>query len=947
MDLIRFYQETPESAWLPVLDKHAAAKVLEVKAPFATVLACDHDFKNAAEMTAEDFAKVKYYGPLYADFDCASIEDAIKNFNKFLDKLVEQDVDLSCCCLYASGGKGFHCTVPPETFTKMPAQGVANLPAIYKEIANDLVVETLDMRVYTGRRGRMWRTENILRPNGMHKVRITVDEARSMTPELYKTLCSAPRTLPPPADPVEAPGLALLYTSAKAKIEKATRGKKKSSADAALIKKHNGELPPSIAALANGEHIRKDAGFHKIAMQLAIAAHALGKTEDEFLKACDGLCENHQSDSDRYNTPTKRRAELRRAFAYMDGNPCYEFSIGGIKSLLDKEFSTPDLEGGYEHNPETEIVPDAEDFGTTLGMRVNATGIWKKGEEGYLKCCAIGITDPVSLRDIKTGAVIGFDVECHLDGVPKGRRLLGMDSFQSRNKFQQFTLSMGASVQATDGQVGALTDLLRRQAEKKNKQIFTVSREGIDIVSLPDGGGTDIVWASPSGTFSQSGKDYRYKGFHDPAGSYRTDLMSAPELADTPEVRKFFDHLFEINNEITVAKFFGWMLACFLRQLIHHHWECFPMVQIYGLPGTGKSQSLNIFTRLHYYEREAVQPAASGTTSYGLNSLAAASASMPLLIHEFSRKELRQNEVHRIIHMLKNSWDQNSMVSGHVNRDSGASFVELRAPTFSSPVGLVGQSFEPDTAIVERSVQIPMSKHQLEGRAEHDEYAMTHRRTLSSLGRACVEAIVHSLDMDLLKSDLDKFKAQVEKARRGVKVEPRQVKSAAILMTGLNLGKDVMASVFGDTFDARFDRLIDVMAQSDEASTIRVVSEVAKVLGTLALMTRHDDEKANLQLGKDYTLSDTLFGGKVIPTLDIKMKSAFAKYSRYCKDTGQERMYVSDEAFIAAFVNYKGQIDKFCDDNDVLKDSPFTTVFRFNCQYLDEERIEHFKGDER
>jgi hypothetical protein len=81
-----------------------------------------------------------------------------------------------------------------------------------------------------------------------------------------------------------------------------------------------GPVPASLQVMA-GEAVNPGAGFHKIALQIAITGNALGKKEDEILAACEGLIEKHQSEGHRYNTPVKRRNEIARLLPYTEGNP--------------------------------------------------------------------------------------------------------------------------------------------------------------------------------------------------------------------------------------------------------------------------------------------------------------------------------------------------------------------------------------------------------------------------------------------------------------------------------------------------------------------------------------------------------------------------------------------------------------------------------------------------
>jgi hypothetical protein len=305
-----------DETWALILADQEEHLVKDKKPAFTTILAADCDFVD--KMDAEDFAKVHYRGPLYVDFDASSIDEATEQFQKFLTKLRDDHgFDLTQASLYASGGKGYHCIIPSQCFVpKVSPRGYMQLPAIYKEMAMELYVDCLDLRVYTARRGRMFRTANVERPDkpGVHKVQLTVDEVFGMTEERYREVVKVPRHLPPSTPPQLNAGLALLFSQAFDKVDKNVKNRKSAKADEALLKRFGGDVPETLKFLMDGKKLAEGIGFQKIATQLAITAHALGKNEDQFLTLCTGLCNDHVSDGSRYNTPDKRRRELSRMF---------------------------------------------------------------------------------------------------------------------------------------------------------------------------------------------------------------------------------------------------------------------------------------------------------------------------------------------------------------------------------------------------------------------------------------------------------------------------------------------------------------------------------------------------------------------------------------------------------------------------------------------------------
>ena len=348
-----FYQKTPKSLWISAPASERDSIIAEHKPPFVSVLDVDNNF--ATDPSAEEKDALRYSGPFYADFDGSDgLDEVTQQFQKFLGMLQDRALDLDQCKLFATGGRGFHVEVPMTCFMQdIPPEGIERLPAIYGEIADSLFVDTLDRRVYTAGRGRLWRTPNVQRENGQYKVRITTEEALAMTPEIYSELCRTPRYLAPPAPPTFNPVLANLFTQGRDKVatkSKTLATKKRKAGPVAAKMKQRCDavgypMPPSLIALCTGQMpAREGVGFNQIILQLAISAAAMGLPEDELISLSSALIEGHHGDGERYNSPRKRERELRSMFRYVERGH-YDLSIGGIRSILPKSAPCADLRG--------------------------------------------------------------------------------------------------------------------------------------------------------------------------------------------------------------------------------------------------------------------------------------------------------------------------------------------------------------------------------------------------------------------------------------------------------------------------------------------------------------------------------------------------------------------------------------------------------------------------
>lgn len=328
---LSFWSPAKESSWRLASETRIQELISDGDAKYVSALNRPEDYSGEER---PDDSVLPYIGPLYFDFD-GDLEIVIRDVIAFGRNLEKRGVNPDQVRWYATGGRGFHAEISSLCFVDGGRVGNPFLPQIYREIALALALNTMDMAVYSTRKGRMWRTPNVQRENGKYKVPVTWSEILTITPATYADLCSAPRPYPPiqPLSPVT--GMAILYSSA---CDKVTDRQRHSRSTIKAVRLSEGKVPPSLGALMDGK-VASPAGFNKIAMQLAALAHAVGWSATELASRCRGLIQLHKSDGNKYNTPSKREAELRRQHGY-NGYPA---SAGGLISLFPKGMRVPDI----------------------------------------------------------------------------------------------------------------------------------------------------------------------------------------------------------------------------------------------------------------------------------------------------------------------------------------------------------------------------------------------------------------------------------------------------------------------------------------------------------------------------------------------------------------------------------------------------------------------------
>jgi len=960
-----FYQvEGGEEAWKFALSEHREKIQAEKKPAFATVL----DVHSVPEDSwgREEYAAMRYSGPMYCDWDAQDIESAITNFHKFLVNLEDNGVNLKCLRLYATGGRGFHLEIPPQVFMpKVPKTGVVALPYVYREMAMEMVVDTLDLRVYTGRRGRMWRTCGVKRANGAYKVPLTLDEALAITLESYQTLCAEPRSEPEREPPELSTYLSAMYMKFVEKTGEALKRRAKTSGDAELLAKFKGEFPPTIERIMRGEGLASGVGFQKLSMQLAIAANALGKTADELVEAATELCKNHSGDSSRYGSPRKRKEELRRMWEYTHDNPCYSYSNGGIRSLIAPGESSSDLDApgkgltrgasmddeeetvegeGAELTKEQEEELDFANRALEEGLKIQMRGVFKPSPEGAKSISNIGWTKPWNLMDAHRDSGgnhtnLGLVVNIFSDKRPCGRHTVADKAFASRSSLTQYCSAYGGIFSGSDTTAGAVKLILTRKANKEDKVIYAIHKEGLEVLQDPcvfDQIKKDVVWVSPSKIVALCETEYTYQPQMVTTPIFNSDLHMAEPIKDTPETRAWLHALLTINTPTTMAQMLGWFVSCFHKQFYQQAFSQFPLLHPNGPAGSGKTLTSRLLGRMHTFTQDPKElSCGTVTTQYALKAALTGSCSIPLVLDEYKPTEMGQVRSDFLLQSFRLAYNQGKGASGAVGNSSAASsFKDITEFTFSTPVVFMAEAQEMQTAIVQRSLPVAFNIADTLDRGASWALALKGQDYMGGLGRLILKyAFMETVEKrrDALTPIRDELRASFPRS-----VHDRQVYNLAIVLEGLNYLDGVLTSVFGDEFKEPLAVLKRAIHEHKAELNVSAQSEAGKMFNDLSLISRTEDFESDcyMQEGRDYLVRDGY--------MEVRMREMFVKYYTWCRRTGVQPYYSSSEAFIVAMGKFPPTMDKVCADSP-LKTTGQSRVFRFNLERLMAEGVEAFR----
>jgi hypothetical protein len=964
-----YQRDGKESAWELALADERGSIVKHTRPAFVTAL----DLTSVP--TDQDWSKVRYRGPFYADFDSDDLSEACDQFISFLVKLHEYGVGLEQCSLFATGGRGFHVEVPQEVFMpKPPPGGVSWLPYIYREMASAMVVDTMDMRVYTGKRGRMWRTPNVQRDNGAYKVALTTEEALSMTPELYEELCASPREAIVPEPPVVNSRLVALFESGKSKIQAHMRGKKKRQEKANAILdpwKKSKKTPPSIEALMDGTGVNGEARFQELAMQLAIYATSVGMDKGVFLDRCRGLCENHVSDSSRYGTFKKRQDELARMYEYMQENSLYDFEVAPIKKLLKRGVTATDLgeiatedegdrperiqeELDEEDEPGEERPAPTEDQhkGVRRGLVMNGDGMWRRSGDTIESICRATLRNVEAFYNVEGARDFkGYEFDIVVKGRKLTRTMLGSEAFVSSTPLKKFFAAHQLTFQGKDEDATGLIDIMAEKASRSG-HTYVYPREGFMVLRHPDDDEPVKAYLTQDAFLMNIPEgDPRYFRLRyrpeNAVSSYQLDIHKAPEL-DESMIPVIHD-LFRFNKPEVVADLLGWFVAAHYRSAYLFLFSQFPMLQIYGEAGSGKTQTVLALSHLHWFREQNISVrSALSHTPFAIDTDASTSTSAPMIVDEWKPRELIKfrGKYEKWKDTMKASYVGSDIgVRGTLNKGAENSLGIIKSKA-TAPIVFMGESIEMETAIFERCISVQFSQAFLtKQRTEAFENLNANPQVLSAIGRMLIE-MGFGIDLDAMKEDVKGIRKELEALlpdlEDGTKrrAAPRLIYNRAVGIHGLRILKYGLKRKFGPVFDEAINELLETRIGTNiDAETLVApsTSEISKVLNRISLLARETEDVAwRMKLGKDY-LSDGSW-------VELRVERSYDAYRLYCAQVRDTPLFDTVEAFLHALYAYSPCIDKHCASSELRSEGSGEHIVRLDSSRLNREGVQAFKG---
>lgn len=767
--MFRYYQTSEKTEWkvMPDSDKcldearaHGAIKL--------TVLALSEEIVDGT-----DKAELKYKGPLYIDIDMKeNISRAAQSTIAVKQLLQNRGVPDNQIQLFASGSKGFHVIVNQKNFSS--GRPVKGLPKVYQQMALALYVPGLDMQVYSMGRGVSWRIENQQRADGNYRVRITHEELDSIVVkgrELYDSLVSSPRAemKEPPSPSSKCPSLESLFNHSRALAGKQIKTVSPVE-DAKLAAAFKDQIPTCISDMREG-WVRSGTNFNLVALSLATFAARSGMDQGPRDSLIDRAAERLGSTS--YDTSSKRATHLHGLFKYADTRDDYKFSCAAAR-------------GKVQSNPcDGCALADKEDLASLsledIGIAVLDNSYFRLGKESNQRITTFTVSQATKVKgpmDDIEGALVTKAIRCDivLRTGETHSRLITEPMWKSKSSFMSILEGIeGAVFLGNDLDVQKIKYLVFED-EDTMEEIVEVDTAGILMHKTSRSAAPVPVYVEPGFSVNRFGVVDTHALTKDvPLSPKITDIVVDPVTIKSME--KAFKLLLQINTPIVVGQLLGWFCASHLKAHVHYVCKEFPVVNVWGNAGSGKTKTTDLFMWLTGAgsKTETLSMALPHTTKFPLINFTTSSTTVPRVLEEFNEVRLGRHMYDYIHELIKVAFNQMSVSRGAIG---GGGAGKVNATTVEMPVTapLIYVSEQPveSPPLRQRTVSIGMdgvgrnlgTKYFKELEPMQEQLEPLAKMLTTHAVKTSVEDVQKRLDA----VNLNAFKSLDHRPRRGIQV---------------------------------------------------------------------------------------------------------------------------------------------------------------------------------
>ncbi|BBM86853.1 CHC2 zinc finger domain-containing protein [Candidatus Uabimicrobium amorphum] len=176
-------------------------------------------------------------------------------------------------------------------------------------------------------------------------------------------------------------------------------------------------------------------------------------------------------------------------------------------------------------------------------------------------------------------------------------------------------------------------------------------------------------------------------------------FTTIPKHQQQPFLQQLFTYLPKLNEEAPLAVMLGWLFAVPFKQQIMPHMRHFPILNIFGTRGSGKTSTASLLWRLMGFSGELFSCTQS---NFSWLKLLSATSSLPIFVDEYKPCDMHPKQVNYIHRLIRRIYAGEVETRGR--QDQTLMHYKLQAP-----ICIVGEMTFTEPAVLERILPAPLS----------------------------------------------------------------------------------------------------------------------------------------------------------------------------------------------------------------------------------------------
>ncbi len=329
--------------------------------------------------------------------------------------------------------------------------------------------------------------------------------------------------------------------------------------------------------------------------------------------------------------------------------------------------------------------------------------------------------------------------------------------------------------------------------------------------------------------------------------------------------------LFNFNAWEVSLPVLGWAVACFFKDRIHAEYKSFPLLNIEGEAGAGKSSSAReIIMRL--WGITSAPRAIAEQTKFTMMRQVSASNAIPLIYEENKSTKMNEKQVQMVSNLIRDTYNSFEGQRGYADQT-------MRTYRYDAPVCIIGETGFSEPALLDRLCTVSLSRNTSKNFLEH--FRALKSLPLEALGRTLLDHALHT-DAQTVTSGIEAELAQVDS-----KLTDRPRLNAAIIRFGLRTLVNILGAHTHITDDAirSIDQAV-IHTTSDEDGPKRK-SAVDRILEHMARMaTKAEPSEGATKHLSDICINNGIHYQVTDGFLRLWIKGVYPEFQRWAKQYG-------------------------------------------------------------